>query len=277
MKTSLLKYEFWKNKTDFYLDFFSKGFARKDRIEKRKFFAEVISEIQSDKIRWLDVGTGEGSKLIDIIKFLRKINRRVEIDLVIFEPSKYALPILKRKLSEIKGVNFKIRNEAFSYDSLKNERFDCISFFHSTYYLANSESAFLQLYRKAHRCLNSDGILMVQSVYEKGDFQELGKPKYSLWAQGEHIFNLFKRISKKACKKYFPERFEVTDFLRQKELKVTRKKLVNLYRFTKQLDESEPSDKELELYIRDMRKLAKSAGNRSYLDFKDVVVWLHKD
>ena len=117
----------------------------------------------------------------------------------------------------------------------------------------------------------------MQAVNENGDFQALGHPSYSIWAQGDHTFDLLKRISSKAQREDFPTRFDITDILTQEDLTPElSERFLNIYRFTTQVDSALPTKEEREKYIAHMRQLAKQNGNTFYLDFSDVVVSLHK-
>ena len=256
---------------------FLDALAKKDRLEKRKYFAKEILETPTRPIRWLDVGTGDGSKILDTINFIKERERGAIIELITIEPSEYIIAELKEKLSKVDGVSLKVINEKFALEKLKPNTFDCITFFHVAYYLADEETGFEKLYLRAYESLKLDGILLVQAVNESGDFQALGHPSYSIWAQGDHTFDLLKRISPKTHRENFPTHFDVTDFLTQKNSTPEfDDKLLNLFRFTTQVDSAVLTKEGGEKYISHMRELAKQNGNTFYLDFSDVVVSLHK-
>ncbi|OGG59890.1 hypothetical protein A2765_04915 [Candidatus Kaiserbacteria bacterium RIFCSPHIGHO2_01_FULL_56_24] len=277
MTGRLLEYEFWKDHTAYYIGLFTGVLAKKDRLEKRKYFAKEILEAPSRPIRWLDVGTGDGSKILDTIRCIKERDYAARIELIAIEPSEYIVAGLKDKLSKIDGVSLEVRNDKFALEKLKPNTFDCITFFHAAYYLATEEVEFEEIYRRVYEALKPGGVLLVQAVNENGDFQALGHPSYSIWAQGDHTFDLLKRISSKAQREDFPTRFDITDILTQEDLTPElSERFLNIYRFTTQVDSALPTKEEREKYIAHMRQLAKQNGNTFYLDFSDVVVSLHK-
>ena len=126
MTGRLLEYEFWKNHNAYYVGFFMDALAKKDRLEKRKYFAKEILETPTRPIRWLDVGTGDGSKILDTINFIKERERGAIIELITIEPSEYIIAELKEKLSKVDGVSLKVINEKFALEKLKPNTFDCI-------------------------------------------------------------------------------------------------------------------------------------------------------
>jgi|SRR3989344_666150 len=277
MSGRLLEYEFWKDHAAYYIGLFTGALAKKDRLEKRKYFAKEILASPSRPIRWLDIGTGDGSKILDTIRCIKERERAAAIELIAIEPSEYIIAGLKEKLSKIDGVSLEVRNEKFALEKLKPETFDCITFFHAAYYLAAEEVEFEELYLRTWEALKPGGVLLVQAVNENGDFQALGHPSYSIWAQGEHTLDLLRRISSHASRQDFPTRFDVSDFLAPKEwTPELGGRFLNLYRFTTQVDSAMPSHEDREKYLAHMRSLAKEHGNGLYLDFSDIVVSVHK-
>lgn len=277
MDNRLLKYEFWKEHTAYYLNLFSGVLSKKDRAKKREYFAQEIIKIFSRPIRWLDIGTGDGSKIFDIIHHIKECESTATIELIVVEPSKYIITELKEKLSKIEGVSFEIRNEKFSLEMLQPNTFDCVTFFHVAYYLANEQAEFKRIYEHAYNSLRPGGALLIQAVNENSDFQKLGHPSYSDWALGEHSFALLKKISPRTTKENFSTRLDITDFLTQKDfIPELEEKLLNLYRFTTQVDSALPTKENREKFISHMRELSEQNNNTFYLDFSDVVISLHK-
>src|SRR3989344_4579473 len=150
MTGRLLEYEFWKNHTAYYIGLFTGVLAKKDRLEKRKYFAKEILETPSRPIRWLDIGTGDGSKILDTIRCIKERDHAATIELIAIEPSEYIVAGLKEKLSKIDGVSLEVRNDKFALEKLKPNTFDCITFFHAAYYLATEEEEFEEIYRRVH-------------------------------------------------------------------------------------------------------------------------------
>lgn len=279
---SPLKYEFWKDRSDYYLDLFDEEQARKDREEKREYLASQILKVSSRPIRWLDIGTGEGSKIAEIIEHIRRIEPSIRIELTAIEPSKHVIPVLREQLKTIPGVTLEIKNQEFSTDLLEPVAYDCVSFFHAAYYLGVERDELEGIYKKATCSLQSGGVLLFQAVDEEADFQQLqmlirdGEPAYVEWSQGRHIASVAKDLGT-IEQKEFPTHFNATDLLAGGSFSPDlEKKFLGLYRFVTQLEDAIPSDEQRNVFILKMQELAKEDTDRKYLNFNDIVVALRK-
>ncbi len=181
--THLLEYEFWKDEGAYYGSLFSGVLAKKDRLKKREYFAAQILKTSARPIRWLDVGSGEGSKVFETIQSMQQVEPAVAIELVAVEPSAFVIAALREKLAQLDGVSLEVRNDKFSLEMLQPNTYDCVSFFHAAYYLASEQEDFEALYKTAYASLRAGGLLLIQAVDEDADFDSYIE-HLKMWASG---------------------------------------------------------------------------------------------
>jgi SAM-dependent methyltransferase len=278
----LLEYEFWKDQGAYYVNLFSGGLAKKDCLKKREYFAAQILKTFSRPIRWLDVGSGEGSKVFETIHSMKQVEPAVEIEMVTVEPSAFVIAALREKLAQLDGVSLVVRNEKFSLEMLQPNTYDCVSFFHAAYYLASEQEDFEALYKTAYASLRDGGLLLIQAVDEDADFQQLQKlghsehSAYSDWSQGKHTLALLKELWQTEREEY-PTHFDATDFLTQDTYSPELEdKFLQLYSFIMQIEDAIPSGEQRKKFIAKKRELAKPDGDKYYLNFNDIVISIRK-
>jgi SAM-dependent methyltransferase len=276
--TNLLEYEFWKDKGAYYVNLFSGVLAKKERLKKREYFASQILKTSSRPIRWLDVGSGEGSKVFETIQSMKQVEPAVKIELVAVEPSTFVIAALREKLAQLDGVSLEAKNEKFSLEMLQPNTYDCVSFFHAAYYLASERNDFEELYKTAYASLGEGGLLLIQAVDEDADFQQLQKLghsehlEYSDWSQGKHTLALLKELWQTEQEEY-PTHFDATEFLTQDEYSSElENKFLQLYSFVIHVGEAIPSGEQRRQFIEKMWELAKADGDKYYLSFNDIVI-----
>ena len=132
-------YEYTKNLTYFLKHSDEDKIDAKLFIKTLPFFSpEIEKKIRNkQKVKWLDVGTGPGTKPLEIAKNLIK-QFGADIEFVALEPSSEWIRIFQKNLnsSKIQKGKFEVRIIQTTWEkfALENkENFDLITFFHSVY------------------------------------------------------------------------------------------------------------------------------------------------
>lgn len=196
MARRLLKYGFWETADKYYAKLFERVLSP-NLLNIRKYIAKtLLCKFEYSKpIVWLDVGSGDGATLSAVFDAEPNFKKR-KIKLIVIEPSVKAIKILKPKLKKYKNLSLKIIDKKFNLFLLKKEKYDIISFLHSSYYITNSKKDFEKVYLKAYDSLKKDGVLLVQSIKSDGDFRKLETPprSYNIFACGDKTFEIFKKL-----------------------------------------------------------------------------------
>lgn len=271
-------YEFWDTPAS-YSSLFDNPLAESDREAKRRYFGKELLLSHARPIKWMDIGSGDGAKLADVVTSIRNLEPTTEIVLSAIEASAFGAKNISDRFRRDDHLALRVFNEKFDAKRLPINSFDAITFFHSSYYLAVREPEFQKVYSKCYAALRRGGVLIIQSVDEHADFQKLGNPPYSEWAQGEHSYELLSRLNPHVLRHDFPTRIDVSDllFLSLKDLSSEQKsRLLLLYRFTTQQDSARPTPEALTSYVQKLRSMARKDNGRYVLDFSDVIVSIRK-
>ncbi|MFA5879884.1 MAG: methyltransferase domain-containing protein [Candidatus Margulisiibacteriota bacterium] len=267
MTEDLLEYEFWDQEQNYYQKFFGLIFPN-DLNTIRSAIAKKINDIKKEELNWLDIGTGDGWTLSNILD--RVPNKK--INLFIIEPSEFTVDTLKKRLESYKNVTFNIITKKFDSELIKDKVFDCATIMHACYYLADHKEEYQAIYQDIYKSLNKNGFLLIQNIADDSDFQVLGNKPYVNWALGDTTFNYLQELwgSNVDFEKY-PIRFEVTEYLDELSKKI-QIELVHLDRFVCQKDKAILSFQQIKHFQDQVKALAIFDQGKSYLDFKDCLV-----
>lgn len=144
-------YEYTKNLTYFLKHSDEDKIDAKWFIKTMPFFSpEIETRIKNkQKIKWLDVGTGPGTKPIKIIKNIKQ-QYKADIEFTAIEPSAEWIKIFKENLksSKIQKDKFQVNIVQTTWENfIRNNKktFDLITFFHSVYGIEITNDIFTSL------------------------------------------------------------------------------------------------------------------------------------
>jgi len=135
--------------------------------EKEITYDTIINQISTNRIRWLDVGIGDGKYLNKIIQNLKE--NGFKIDLTGIDISKKALELAKKRFPKAKLIPSKFSNAKLE------EKYDVIHLSQSLYYLGDKKSAI----KKLANHLAEGGLLIIVLWSEKDALYKLHKEIFS--------------------------------------------------------------------------------------------------
>ena len=262
-----IRYNFWGENR--YTNILDENLTLKDRKKKIKYISAEILKLPFKKINWLDIGTGDGTKIKGVVKELHKKNTNLGINLFLVEPNNIVIKKISKNLGSKNNISIKVINEAFSTKLLHRKKYHCISLFHSTYEIARNRKKLKTIYKSLYDSLNKKGLLLIQEVCEGSDFNKLRGIQYI--SNGENTLNFFNNIwpNETNCKS-FPTRIKIKNLIKDNN------ELIKLYKFVTQKDLNNFSRKESEKFLRKVKKISKQFGEKDDLDFRDLIISIHK-
>jgi len=262
-----IRYNFWGENR--YTDVLDYDLTLKDRRRKIKYISDEILKLPFKKVNWLDIGTGDGTKIKRIINELHKKNANLRINLFLVEPNNIVIKEIRKNLGNKGNVSIKVINEGFSDKLIHRKKYHCISLFHSTYEITRNRKKLKTIYRSLYDSLNKRGLLLIQEVSEESDFNKLKRIQYI--SNGENTLNFFNNgwPNETKCKS-FPTRIKIKNLIKDNN------ELIKLYKFIIQRDINNFSRKELDNFLRKVKKISKQFGEKDDLNFQDLIISVHK-
>lgn len=268
---AMLSYNFWEIDPE-HLDRLYSHVEREDLRRVRKEVAKEINYACKGKqnIRWLDIGSGNGVVLAEVLKYIKAKN----IDLACVEPDAIATSLLRTKLAGIKKLTLMVHGKEFSPDLIPDSHFNTITLLHSVYFLGRTEEDYRTLFVELLRGLKKNGKIISVSISSKGDFNRLGNPEYSKLSLGDNLYTFLQQLGYNPTIREFPTRFNVTSFIREPEK--TAEEFRIFYQFVNQnptIEWNEQLEENFRMYVKD---LAIEEDGKLFLDFKDMTIALEK-
>lgn len=169
------EFPFWEHSEFLYSDL-DRLFVRDDLIAVHCALAQQIAAcgVQGKPVRWLDVGSGDGSTIAGIARFLsRSDHRGVLLDCV--EPYDAAISQLRANLRQSNVVLGNIV-QAHIADAILPRRYDIITCIHSSYYFGVTPEEYILTWLRLKSQLDMLGVIAVLALPSSSPFFRLAAP-----------------------------------------------------------------------------------------------------
>ncbi len=198
--STVSSFPFWDNQPHFYTDL-DRLFVQHDLVRLHQAVAKCIADQLPGRelIRWLDVGSGDGSTLGNVLKQFISLRTDVRVQLDCIEPSRAALNLLPPNVIIPKVALQEMHEGPISTAKLL-ETHDVVTCIHTSYYFGQSEANHKVAWAQIADTLVPGGIAVSCVLPEISPFFELAAPtRYSSYGKEEsvklYMSSLFKGIS----------------------------------------------------------------------------------
>ncbi|MDD5254117.1 MAG: hypothetical protein PHG05_03360 [Candidatus Nanoarchaeia archaeon] len=255
-------------------DFFEN--SNENEVNSKQFYETARDIFQKEDLKWLDVGTGPGTKLINI---LEKIKNRNNISIEVIEPSKVWLDKFLKNF-RLSGLSNHVKNmynciwEEFDI----NKKYDLITFFHSVYGI-KTESL-----KRIPEMLAENGIACIVVESHNSALNKIKKSLFpyihhkELMSSSKEIIEILEKykINYKVEESKEDQRFYVDNLLNKEDK--TQIRLLSFILQTKIKDHKKLISKEVTDKLEaELKKYIKIDGNNNqYISIPDTFIWISK-
>ncbi|MFA6383373.1 MAG: methyltransferase domain-containing protein [Parcubacteria group bacterium] len=225
-------------------------------------------------IKWLDVGTGPGTKPIKIIKILeKKYGSRIEFTAL--EPSTRWINIFKKNLKKHPRAQIKvIRAKWEEYAISQKKQFDLITFFHSMYGIKIVNGIFPSL-TEVKKFLREKGVVCIIVESERSDLHKIKQEIFpELYRRSPISIETVKNTLKKHALA-----FNIDSNQKDQKLYVD----TNSLGFLSFIAQTQPenynrvvSEEVRKKIMISVTRIKKNSGQRTFLNIPDDFIWVNK-
>lgn len=225
-----------------------------------------------ETIKWLDIGTGPGTKPIKIIKFLEK-KYGSKIEFTALEPSNRWINIFKKNLKKHPRAQTKvIRTKWEEYIISQKGQFDLITFFHSMYGIKIVNGIFPSL-AEVKKILRNKGAICIVVESERSDLHKIKQKVFpELYGRSPISMGAVKNTLEK-----YAIGFDIDSNQKDQKLYVDTDSLgfLSFIAQTQPENYNRVISKKIRRKIMDsVTRLKKNSGQRNFLNIPDDFIWI---